>query len=312
VHGVEGVVNAAADQLIVHGLSQHFGERLVLDQVSLEVLPGRVTGLLGPNGAGKTTLMRILFGVIQPDAGSVTWRGRPIRPDDRLSWGYMPQERGLYIDMRVLDHLVWLARLHGIETGEARTIAQGLLDRLDLGGRARDTIRELSGGMAQRVQLAAAMVHRPELLVLDEPFAGLDPTAVEFLSEVIRGHVAEGKALLFSSHQLDLVEELCESIVMIDHGKVVLDGDLAELRTRSAERLLQVDAPLTPDDLPAGAGELLHSSPNASRVRLAADVDAGVVLDALRARHTITTFAVEAPRLSEMFLAALDRSGVAT
>src|SRR5690606_396179 len=123
------------------------------------------------------------------------------------AWGYMPQERGLYVEMRVLDHLVWLARLHGVAAPEARTTARDLLERLDLADRAGDTIRELSGGMAQRVQLAAAMVHRPALLVLDEPFSGLDPTAVVFLADVIRTHVGEGKALLFSSHQLDLVEE---------------------------------------------------------------------------------------------------------
>jgi ABC-2 type transport system ATP-binding protein len=245
-------VPPAADTLEIDALSQRFGERQVLDAVSFTVRSGRVTGLLGPNGAGKTTLMRILFGVIDPDAGTVRWRGRGVTRDDRAAWGYMPQERGLYVEMRVLDHLVWLARLHGVPTERARATAMSLLERLDLADRANDTIRDLSGGMAQRVQLAAAMVHEPELLVLDEPFAGLDPTAVAFLSDVIRGHVAAGGTLVFSSHQLDLVEELCESIVMIDHGRKVLDGDLVELRAASAERYLHVDAVLDPADVPPG------------------------------------------------------------
>ena len=295
------------DRLAVDGLSQTFGDRRALSDVTFEVLPGRVTGLLGPNGAGKTTLMRILFGVIRPDAGSLSWRDRPVTAADRTAWGYMPQERGLYVEMRVLDHLVWLARLHGVDAVSARATARDLLERLDLAGRADDRIRDLSGGMAQRVQLAAAMVHHPDLLVLDEPFAGLDPTAVVFLSDVIRSHVAEGKALLFSSHQLDLVEALCETIVMLDHGRVVLQGDLAELRRTSSERFLAVDAPLDAGDLAPDAGELTATSPTGSRIRLAPGADAAAVLDGVRARHRVSTFAVEPPRLSDMFLAALEQ-----
>lgn len=294
------------DDLDVDRLSQRFGDRQVLDEVSFTVAPGRVTGLLGPNGAGKTTLMRILFGVIEPTGGAIRWRGAPVGATDRASWGYMPQERGLYTEMRVLDHLVWLARLHGVAADVATATATGLLDRLDLGGRAADRIRELSGGMAQRVQLAAAMVHRPELLVLDEPFAGLDPTAVEFLSDVIRGHVAEGKPLLFSSHQLDLVEALCESIVMLDHGRVVLAGELTELRAASHERFLSVDAVLGEHDLAPGVGNLASTTPTGSRIRLTPGADAGGVLDAIRARHAVTNFAVEPPHLSDMFRAALE------
>jgi len=298
---------ASGDTLEIDGLSQRFGERQVLDDVRFAVRPGRVTGLLGPNGAGKTTLMRILFGVIDPDAGEVRWRGRPVTRDDRAAWGYMPQERGLYVEMRVLDHLVWLARLHGVPTDRARETATSLLERLDLAERAHDTIRELSGGMAQRVQLAAAMVHEPELLVLDEPFAGLDPTAVVFLSDVIRGHVADGGTLVFSSHQLDLVEELCETIVMIDHGRKVLDGDLAELRAASSERFLYVDVALDPAELSPGDGEIVSTTPTGTRVRLAPGVDAAGVLDRIRGRHAVTTFGVQPPRLSEMFLSALEQ-----
>ena len=182
-------MNDGSASLRVVGASQCFEDRTVLDGVDLEVPPGTVVGLLGPNGAGKTTLMRIVFGVLEPDAGEVWWRGRPATADDRRRWGYMPQERGLYREMRTLDHLVWLARLYGVPRHEAQYNAHDLLDRLGLTDRGSDPIRELSGGMAQRVQLAAAMVHRPELLVLDEPFSGLDPGAVEFLSNVIRDHV---------------------------------------------------------------------------------------------------------------------------
>ena len=211
--------------------------RIVLDGVDLDVPAGRVIGLLGPNGAGKTTLMRILFGVLQPDAGTLEWQDRPVTDDDRRGWGYMPQERGLYRDMRVLDLLVWIARLHGLDRADGRDARATLLEQLDLGDRERDKISSLSGGMAQRVQLAAAMVHGPDLLVLDEPFAGLDPVAVRFLSDVITEHTRAGGNLLFSSHQLDLVEDLCETITLLDHGQVVLHGDLRDAEGREPEPL---------------------------------------------------------------------------
>ncbi len=291
--------------LRIDGISQRFGDRRVLDDLTFSVQPGRVTGLLGPNGAGKTTLMRVLFGVIQPDRGDVTWDGDPVTPEARRNWGYMPQERGLYIEMRAVDHLVWLARLHGIDKVAARANAERLLTELGLIDRAADRIRDLSGGMQQRVQLAAAMVHEPEFLVLDEPFSGLDPTAVQFLSGVITEHVAAGRSLLFSSHQLDLVEDLCESIVMIDHGQVVMAGELTALRSASDQRFLEVDTVLLPDDVLPAHGEITSTGASATRVRLAPGADAGEVLDRIRARHRLHSFAVDQPRLSELFLTAL-------
>jgi ABC-2 type transport system ATP-binding protein len=219
---------------------------VVLDAVDLDVPAGRVVGLLGPNGAGKTTLMRILFGVLAPDTGTLEWHDRPVTDADRRGWGYMPQERGLYRDMRVLDLLVWIARLHGLDREEGRQRARALLEQLDLGERERDKISALSGGMAQRVQLAAAMVHGPDLLVLDEPFAGLDPVAVRFLSDVITAHTRDGGNLLFSSHQLDLVEDLCETITLLHHGRIVLHGDLRVLKAESPNRWLRVDTTVEP------------------------------------------------------------------
>ena len=293
-----------SDTLRARGISQRFGDRVVLDEVDLEVPAGRVIGLLGPNGAGKTTLMRILFGVLAPDAGTVEWRGRPADDDDRRSWGYMPQERGLYRDMRVLDQLTWLARLHGLDKATGARRATDLLERLGLGDRGRDKVQDLSGGMAQRVQLAAAMVHEPDLLVLDEPFAGLDPAAVEFLSAVILDHVHAGRNLLFSSHQLDLVEDLCETITLINHGRVVLHGDVRALKAASPDRYLRVDVAVedgwvdpaprrrAPPTRPA-PGCASRSAPTRARC-------------STRCAPTSTcgTSRVESPSLSELFLAA--------
>jgi ABC-2 type transport system ATP-binding protein len=291
-------------QLSARGISQRFGDRAVLDDVDLEVPAGQVVGLLGPNGAGKTTLMRILFGVLAPDAGTLTWHDRPVTESDRRGWGYMPQERGLYRDMRVLDLLVWIARLHGRDRADGQARARTLLEQLGLAEREREKISSLSGGMAQRVQLAAAMVHGPELLVLDEPFAGLDPVAVRFLSDVITKHTRDGGLLLFSSHQLDLVEDLCESITLLHHGRVVLDGDLRTLKAESPNRWLRVDVPVDRGWVDPSTSEVVTVDAQGTRLRLAPHADPGAVLDAIRAHARVEDFGVEAPSLSELFLDA--------
>ena len=290
--------------LSASGISQRFGDTVVLDSVDLEIPSGRVVGLLGPNGAGKTTLMRVLFGVIEPDSGSVTWHGRAATSADRRSWGYMPQERGLYRDMRVIDLLVWIARLHGLDKAAGRARATRLLDQLGLGARARDDVKDLSGGMAQRVQLAAAMVHEPDVLVLDEPFAGLDPAAIQFLSDVVSEHVRSGRNLLFSSHQLDLVEDLCDAITLIHRGRVVLDGEVRELEQQSSERYLRVDAAVDANWIAGTGAEVTRRDASGTRLRLQPGSEAVAVLDAVRSHSTVSDFAVEAPSLSEIFMTA--------
>ena len=291
-------------RLLAEGVDQRFGDRVVLDSVRLDVPPGRVIGLLGPNGAGKTTLMRILFGVLEPDAGTVEWQGRPATAADRRGWGYMPQERGLYRDMIVHEQISWIARLHGLDKRQAASRTTDLLERLGLGDRAGDKVEDLSGGRAQRVQLAAAMVHEPEVLVLDEPFAGLDPVAVDFLSRVIVDHVDSGRLLVLSSHQLDLVEDLCETITMIHRGRVVLEGDVADLKASSSSRFLRVDLDLTEVWVDDAHARLETAGAGGSRLRLSPGVPALDVLDRIRAIGTVSDFGVEAPTLSELFLDA--------
>jgi ABC-2 type transport system ATP-binding protein len=292
------------EALRARGIRQRFGDRVVLADVDLDVAPGRNVGHLGPHGAGKTTHMRILLGVIDPDAGTVSLGARTVTADDRLSWGYMPQERGLYQDMRVLDLLVFFARLRGLDKPTGRERAHDLLERLGLGDRGRDRVKELSGGMAQRVQLAAAMVHQPGVLVLDEPFAGLDPVAVGFLSQLIRDHAAAGRHMVFSSHQLDLVEDLCESITLIDRGRVVLEGDLRSLKAASPDRFLRVEVAVDPAWLDGTGAAVASGDASGSRLRLQSTADPAAVLDAVRAHVPVRDFGVETPSLSELFLRA--------
>lgn len=198
-------------------------------------------GFLGPNGAGKTTAMRSVFGLVRPDSGTVTWNGEQIEQADRLGFGYMPEQRGLYPKMKVTDELVYFARLHGMSPREAANSVELWLERFGLTDRSEDPVESLSHGNQQRVQLAAAMVHDPELLVLDEPFSGLDPIAVETMSEVLREQAAEGKAVVFSSHQLDLVEDLCEDVAIINEGSVVVRGKVRDLKDSAPIRHLELD-----------------------------------------------------------------------
>lgn len=207
--------------LELRGIHRRFGDVQALDDVSLEVPAGRAVGFVGRNGAGKTTAMRVALGLVEPDAGEVLWDGRPISESDRLRIGYMPEERGLYPGMSAIDQLVHLARLSGWSRSEAAARATALLDQLELAGRATQKVEELSLGNQQRVQLAAALVHDPDVLVLDEPFSGLDPIGVDVLSATLAERLRSGVGLLFSSHQLELVERLCDEVVVIDGGRVV-------------------------------------------------------------------------------------------
>jgi ABC-2 type transport system ATP-binding protein len=221
--------------LDISSLSRSYDGTLVVDDVTFSVRPGRVTGFVGANGAGKTTTMRMILGVLAPTSGQVLWDGSPITTGQRRRFGYMPEERGLYPRMRVSDQLVFLARLHGIDRAEASRRARELLDHFDLGDRADDVLDTLSLGNQQRVQIAASLIHRPDALVLDEPFSGLDPVAVDAMASLLAKEAGD-KPLLFSSHQLDLVERLCDDLVILSHGKVVAAGSVDELRGTGPER----------------------------------------------------------------------------
>ena len=201
---------------------------MALDGVSFAVAPGQMFGFVGPNGAGKTTTMRIVLGVLGADAGRVLWNGAPVDHAVRTRFGYMPEERGLYPKMRVRAQLVYFAALHGVAS--PKDAAERWIERLGLSERAEDRVEELSLGNQQRVQLAAALVHEPELLVLDEPFSGLDPVGVDVLSGVLTEYAATGVPVLFSSHQLELVERLCQAVAIIKDGRLVASGLVDELR----------------------------------------------------------------------------------
>ncbi|WP_086839536.1 ABC transporter ATP-binding protein, partial [Amycolatopsis kentuckyensis] len=231
--------------LEIDRISKRYGAKVALDGVSFDVRAGELFGFVGSNGAGKTTTMRIALGVLAADGGEVRFDGKPVTHETRTHIGYMPEERGLYPKMKVLDQLVYLAELHGLSANEAHRNAETWITRLGLAERRKDEVQKLSLGNQQRVQLAAALVHDPAVLVLDEPFSGLDPLAVDVMSGVLREKAAAGVPVVFSSHQLDLVERLCDRVGIIRGGRMVAVGTVGEL-TSGARSKLVVTAPAAP------------------------------------------------------------------
>jgi ABC-2 type transport system ATP-binding protein len=285
-------------------LRRGFGEVVALDGVSFDVAEGEIVGFVGPNGAGKTTAMRIAVGVLEPQTGEVRWRGEPVDDVIRRRFGYIPEERGLYPKMRVLDQLVYLARLHGVSRALARARALELLEMLGVAERAADRVETLSLGNQQRVQLAAALIHDPDVLILDEPFSGLDPVGTDLLVDALRDESRRrGVPIVFSSHQLELVERVCDGVVMILAGRVVARGSIEELRASRARRLLRVEVagagPAWFDTLPGV--RLEGEVPGGVILELSDGIDEQRVLDLARSVGDVRHFSRVRPTLSELF-----------
>jgi ABC-2 type transport system ATP-binding protein len=285
---------------------KRFGPTVALDQCTFVARPGRLTGFLGPNGAGKTTAMRTVFGLVELDAGDVLWRGAPITLAERARFGYMPEERGLYPRMCVRDQLVYLGRLCGRSAKDARAAADNWLERLNLGPRAQDHLDALSHGNQQRVQLIAALINEPELLVLDEPFSGLDPLAMETMAELLREVATNGAAVLFSSHQLDLVEHLCEDVVVIDHGRVALSGELEDLRAAVPQRFVDIHFRGSPPDWnDLTAVQPVTQGDGWIRLRVDPPADLSRIVEHARRKSDVISLSYQPPTLSELFRQAV-------
>jgi ABC-2 type transport system ATP-binding protein len=280
-------------------LSKSYGKTRALSGLSFEVEPGQMFGFVGPNGAGKTTAMRIVIGVLAPDSGSVWWRDSEIDSASRRRIGYMPEERGLYPKMRVSEQLAYLAELHGRSASDATEQTKRWTERLGIADRRDDKVEDLSLGNQQRVQLAAALVHEPDLLILDEPFSGLDPTGVDVLSEVLIAESREREVpVVFSSHQLDLVERLCDAVAIVKDGSLVASGDVEELRRERSGRRWRIE-------LEGDSGW----TPSLPGVRRAGDdvyelddgTDPQALLDEARARGAVKSFTPDSPTLADLF-----------
>ena len=288
--------------LELSGITKSYGGRRVLDDIGFSVAPGRLTGFVGGNGAGKTTTMRIVLGVLAEDAGEVRWDGRPIDAYIRRRIGYMPEERGLYPKMKVLEHIVYLARLHGFSKHDAMTRARALLEELGLGERLDDNVETLSLGNQQRAQIAAALVHEPQVLILDEPFSGLDPLAVDVVANVLQQRAAQGASVVFSSHQLDVVERLCDDLVIIAGGRIRAAGARDALREQHSTRRFEL--------VSAGDAGWLRSEPGVEVLEFDggyavfdadSDETAQLVLRRAVAHGDVASFAPQHPTLAQIF-----------
>jgi ABC-2 type transport system ATP-binding protein len=295
--------------LELRGLHRRYGDTVALDGLSLVVPEGEVVGFVGPNGAGKTTAMRIALGVLEPDSGEVLWRGGRAGREVQRRFGYMPEERGLYPKMRVDRQLRYLAMLHGRSGADATRAAARWVDRLGLGGQDERPVEELSLGNQQRVQLAAALVHDPEALILDEPFSGLDPIGADVMSEVLFERARGGAAVVFSSHQLELVERLCDSVAIVNHGRIVAAGRVDELRAERSEPRLLVEVEANGYRWTEGVPgvEVVEHDGDGVLLELRDGADDQRVLDAARRAGRVRRFVPVRPTLAELFREVVGR-----
>jgi ABC-2 type transport system ATP-binding protein len=296
-------------QLEIDLISKRYGQTVAVQDLSFEVRAGELFGFVGRNGAGKTTTMRIVLGVLAADAGMVRWLGVPLTFEARRRIGYMPEERGLYPKMRVAEQLAYLGELHGMTGADARDAARRWLDRFGLADRRDAELQALSLGNQQRVQLAAALVFGPDVLVLDEPFAGLDPVAVDVTADGLRERADAGVPVIFSSHELELVERLCDRVGIIDHGRMVACGTVDELRAGGQERRW-IDVPGAPDDWEAGVpgARLVQADGTRRLFELDPGVDDQALLQAGLATGAVREFERVEPSLGEIFRTVIEEA----
>lgn len=292
--------------LAISELRKTFGATTALEGISLEVRPGELVGFVGANGAGKSTTMRIAMGLLAADSGSVRWDDAPLTAAVRQRFGYMPEERGLYPKMRIVEQVAFFGQLHGMSSSAATAAAERLIEQMSVVAEPRDFVQALSLGNQQRVQLAAALVHDPDLLILDEPFSGLDPIGVDTMADMLEQRRAQGTGVLFSSHQLELVERLCDRVVIVRNGRIVASGTLAELRGPAAHDALEVTV-IGAGDWAAGLAGVTVRSRDGDDLVLALDdpADDQRVLSAAGAAGRVERFAWRQPSLADLYREAV-------
>lgn len=287
---------------------KQYDGHLALDRVSINVPQGCVFGLLGPNGAGKTSLIRILNMITRADSGEVLFDGHPLHEKDIANIGYLPEERGLYRKMKVADHIMYIARLRGMRSNDARDAMRKWLERFDLTQWAGKKIEALSKGMAQKVQFISTVIHSPKLLIFDEPFSGFDPVNTELLKKEILHLHDEGATIIFSTHNMASVEEVCEEFALINRSRVVLDGKVSEVRRRFSKKLYKVDIADTMKFDPVdGLFSIEHTQPSpfggiTADIRLAATVTMHDAVAYINDRYALTAFHELLPSMNEIFI----------
>lgn len=289
--------------LVAAGITKRFRDVTAVDDLSFTVQEGSLFGFLGPNGAGKTTTMRVVLDIIRPDEGQVTWQGKLFDRLEQGIFGYLPEERGLYPKMRMVEHLEFLGRIHGLEKRKAQIETERWIERFEMGELRHKRIEELSKGNQQKVQTIGTMLHDPELLVLDEPFSGLDPVNTALLKEVLMEAHKRKRTIIFSSHRMDQVEEICEDIVLIDRGRLILHGNLRQIKKSMGRQILRISLEGRQDFWSKLPGlELLSRRADYQEFRLSEGVDPNAVLKEAMHAGQVIRFELVEPSLDQIFV----------
>ena len=297
--------------LVVEQINKSFGQLQVIKDLSMEVREGSIFGFLGANGAGKTTTMRMILDIIRPDSGSITWNGNDVREVPRHDWGYLPEERGLYPKVSVEDQLIFLARLQGLSKPAAQHNLDEWLERFQITEYRKRKVEELSKGNQQKIQFLAAIIHDPLILIMDEPFSGLDPVNANVLKEAFLEMHRRGKTIIFSTHQLEQVEELCEDVLIINKGQTVIAGSVRDIKRqhgRNVARLkLDNDADARWLDTLEGV-QVTNRRQDYIEMRIRADLNPNVIVEAaLRNGGIISLFELVEPSLTDIFIEAVGK-----
>ncbi|UCH43895.1 MAG: ATP-binding cassette domain-containing protein [Dehalococcoidales bacterium] len=290
---------------LISNISKTFNTNKVVDNLSFSVMPGEIFGLIGPNGAGKTTTIRMMMDIIKPDSGEISILGKNLSEDSKDKIGYLPEERGLYKKLNVLQSLSYLASLKGISPTIAREKTEHLLNRVEMLPHAKKKIEELSRGMGQIIQFLTAIIHDPSLIILDEPFANLDPVNTELLKEIVLELRNEGRAIILSTHRMNEVEELCDRILMINHGRNVLYGELSEIKSRFRNNSIFLELEGDPGELTGVTGKRDYG--NYTELLLDGKTAPQQVLEQLISQgKNVNRFEVSTPSLHEIFLQVVE------
>ena len=300
---------AASPLLELRNVRKAYADKVAVKDVSLNIPRGVIFGFLGPNGAGKTTTIRMITRIIYPDSGEIRFQGKPITNDDQSRIGYLPEERGLYKKMKVREQIVYILRLKGQEKTDAERLAEEWLARFDLTERANSKLNDLSKGMQQKVQFITTIAHKPPLLILDEPFSGLDPINTQLIEDIIRELRDEGITIIFSTHRMEQIEELCEEIALVSDGEIILEGNLSEVKRSFREQrfIIEADAPFDSLELPEGA-TILEQKPTTVAVEFEGEIDKMALIDSLNRQIKLARFIHVEPDLREIFIQSVNQS----
>lgn len=289
--------------LKIEHVTKRYGNFTAVDDLNLEISPSRIFGLLGANGAGKTTTIRMTLGILSPTAGKITWNGKEINYDMSNHIGYLPEERGLYPKLTVKDQLIYLGRLRGMGKGQILTELKKWLEKFHVPEYLDKKVEELSKGNQQKIQFIASVIHRPSLLFLDEPFSGLDPVNVELLKNAVIDVAKEGTTIIFSSHRMDQVEELCEHLCILHKGRPVVHGSLREIKRQFGKKNIEIHTEANLDFLQDKNGVTkLKKTAQGYKIQIAEDEVSQRILKEIADKGFITKFALEEPSLHDIFV----------